>query len=105
MPSFFQLFVTQRAEDKSVRSSIRQATDGRCEAQGTLRRDALQACGSGCSACSLAADKMFYGMLAAYSIFRKVCHVVADSETRPNAAAVARFPKSLAVSTGGCNTI
>jgi hypothetical protein len=32
-PRLSNLFVTQRAEDKSVRSSIRQATDGRCEAQ------------------------------------------------------------------------
>ena len=36
------LFVTQRAERKSSRSSIRQATDGRCGAQGTLRRNPLQ---------------------------------------------------------------
>ena len=42
---------------------------------------------------SLAADKMF-SMPAAYSIFRKICHVVADSETWPNAAAVARFPRN-----------
>jgi hypothetical protein len=41
----------------------------------------------------LAADKMSCGMPAAYSIFRKICHVVADSETWPNAAAVARFPR------------
>ena len=41
-PRSSNLFVTQRAEDKSVRSSIRQATDGRCEAQGTLRRNPLQ---------------------------------------------------------------
>ena len=41
-PRFSNLFVTQHAEDKSVRSSIRQATDGRCEAQGTLRRNPLQ---------------------------------------------------------------
>ena len=33
-------------------------------------------------------------MPAAYSIFRKICHVVADSETGPNAAAVARFPRN-----------
>ncbi|MEA2260701.1 MAG: hypothetical protein QOJ51_3526, partial [Acidobacteriaceae bacterium] len=31
--------------------------------------------------CSLAADKMSCGMPAAYSIFRKTCHAVADSET------------------------
>jgi hypothetical protein len=36
---------------------------------------------------------MTCGMPAAYSIFRKICHVVADSETWPNAAAVARFPR------------
>ena len=41
-PRSSNLFVTQPAEDKSVRSSIRQATDGRCEAQGTLRRNPLQ---------------------------------------------------------------
>ena len=41
-PRSSNLFVTQRAEDKSVRSSIRQATDGRCEAQGTLRRNPLR---------------------------------------------------------------
>jgi hypothetical protein len=41
-PRSSNLFVTQRAEDKSVRSSIRQVTDGRCEAQGTLRRNPLQ---------------------------------------------------------------
>jgi hypothetical protein len=34
------------------------------------------------------------GMPAAYPIFRKICHVVADSETWPNAAAVARFPRN-----------
>jgi|HubBroStandDraft_5_1064220.scaffolds.fasta_scaffold18107_5 hypothetical protein len=38
-PRSFNLFVTQRVEGKSVRSSIRQATDGRCGAQGTLRRN------------------------------------------------------------------
>jgi hypothetical protein len=37
---------------------------------------------------------MTCGMPAAYSIFRKICHVVADSETWPNAAAVARFPRN-----------
>ena len=41
-PRSSDLFVTQSAEDKSVRSSIRQATDGRCEAQGTLSRNPLQ---------------------------------------------------------------
>jgi hypothetical protein len=41
-PRSSNLFVTQSAENKSVRSSIRQATDGRCEAQGTLRRNPLQ---------------------------------------------------------------
>ncbi len=41
-PRSSSLFVTQRAEDKSVRSSIRQVTDGRCETQGTLRRNPLQ---------------------------------------------------------------
>ena len=41
-PRSSNLFETQRAEDQSVRSSIRQATDGRCEAQGTLRRNPLQ---------------------------------------------------------------
>jgi hypothetical protein len=41
-PRSSNLFVTQRAEDKSVRSSICQATDGRCEAQSTLRRNPLQ---------------------------------------------------------------
>jgi hypothetical protein len=44
-PRSCNLFVTQRAEDKSVRSSMRQATDGRCEAQGTLRRNPLQLAG------------------------------------------------------------
>ena len=41
-PRSSNLFVIPPAEDKSVRSSIRQATDGRCEAQGTLRRSPLQ---------------------------------------------------------------
>ena len=41
-PRSSNLFVTQRAEDKSVGSSIRQATDGRCEAQSTLRSNPLQ---------------------------------------------------------------
>jgi hypothetical protein len=41
-PRSSNLFVTQRAEDKSVGSSIRQATNGRCEAKGTLRRNLLQ---------------------------------------------------------------
>ena len=41
-PRSSNLFVTQPAKDNSVRSSIRQATDGRCEAQGTLRRNPLQ---------------------------------------------------------------
>jgi hypothetical protein len=41
-PSSSNLFVTQRVEDKSVRCSIRQATDGRCETQGTMRRNPLQ---------------------------------------------------------------
>jgi hypothetical protein len=72
-PRSSNLFVTQRAEDKSVRSSIRQATDGRCEAQGTLRETRCSACGSDCSDCSLAADKMSCSMPAAYSIFRKIC--------------------------------
>ena len=52
------------------------------------------ACGSDCWACSLAANKMSSDMPGAYSIFRKICHVVADSETCPNAAAVARFPRN-----------
>jgi hypothetical protein len=56
-PRFSNLFVTQHAEDKSVRSSIRQATDGRCEAQGALRRNPLQRRRSDCSVWSLAADK------------------------------------------------
>jgi hypothetical protein len=37
------------------------------------------------------------GMPVAYSIFRKICHVVTDSETWPNAAAVARFPRNASV--------
>ena len=41
-PRSSNLFVTQRVEDRSVRSSVRQATDGRCEAHGTLRRNPLQ---------------------------------------------------------------
>ena len=40
----------------------------------------------------------------AYSIFRKICHVVAGSETGPNTAAVARFLRNGAGSTGRCNT-
>jgi hypothetical protein len=44
-PYSSNLFVTQRAEDRSFRSSIRQATDGRCGAQGTLRRTHCSACG------------------------------------------------------------
>ena len=44
--------------------------------------------------CSLAADKTCCGMPAAYSIFRKICHVIADSETWPNAAAVVRFSRN-----------
>ena len=39
-------------------------------------------------------DKMSCGMPAAYSIFRKICHVVADSETWPAQRAVARFPRN-----------
>jgi hypothetical protein len=42
---------------------------------------------------SLAANKMSCGMPEAYSTFRKICHVVADSETWPNATTVARFEK------------
>lgn len=41
-PRSSNLFVTQHAKDESVRSSIRQATDGRCEAQGALRTNPLQ---------------------------------------------------------------
>jgi hypothetical protein len=87
------VFVTQRAEDKSDRSSMRQATDGRCEAQGTLRRNPLQRLRVRLLGL-LPADKISCGMPAGYSIFRKTCHVVADSETWPNAAAVARFPRN-----------
>ena len=85
------LFVTQRAEDKSVHSSIRQVTDERCEGQDTLRRNPL-----------LRLRVRLLGLLpgcqqnvlpAAYSTFRKICHVVADSETWPNATTVARFEK------------
>jgi hypothetical protein len=90
-PRSSNLFVTQRAEDKSVGSSIRQATDGRCEAQGTLRRNPLQRLRVRLLGGSLAADKMSCGMPAAYSIFRKICHVVADSETWPAQRAVARL--------------
>jgi hypothetical protein len=78
------LFVTQRAEDKSVRSSIRQATDGRCEAQSTLRRNPLQRLRVRLLGLLLAADKMSCGMPAAYSILRRICHVVEDSETWPS---------------------
>src|SRR5271170_6019950 len=94
-PRSSNLFVTQRAEDKSVRSSIRQATDGRCEAQGTLRRNPLQRLRVRLLGLLLAADKMSGGMPAAYSILRKICHVVADSETWPAQRAVARFPRGL----------
>jgi len=40
-PGSSNLFVTQRAEDKSVHSSIRQVADERCEGQDTLRRSPL----------------------------------------------------------------
>jgi hypothetical protein len=40
-PGSSNLFVAQRAEDKSVHSSIRQVTDERCEGQDTLRRNPL----------------------------------------------------------------
>jgi hypothetical protein len=116
-PRSSNLFVTQRAEDKSVRSSIHQATDGRCEAQSTLRRNPLQRLRVRLLGLLLAADKMSCGMPAAYSIFRRSCHVVADSETWPAQWAVVRFPrnvafgnfesnllKSRAGSTGRCNT-
>jgi hypothetical protein len=94
-PRSSNLFVTQRAEDKSVRSSIRQAaTDERCEAQSTLRRNPLQRLRVRLLGLLLAADKMSCGMPAAYSIFRKICHVVADSETWPAQRAVARFPRN-----------
>jgi len=90
-PRSSNLFVTQRAEDKSVGSSIRQATDGRCEAQSTLRRNPLQRLRVRLLGLLLAADKISCGMPAAYSIFRKICHVVADSETWPAQPAVARL--------------
>jgi len=93
-PRSSNLFVTQRAEDKSARSSIRQASGGRCEAQSTLRRNPLQRLRVRLLGLLLAADKMSCGMPAAYSIFRKICHVVADSETWPNAAVVASSRKN-----------
>src|SRR5271157_392773 len=72
MPRSSNLLVTQRAEDKSVRSSIHQATDGRCEAQGTLRRSPLQRRPRvRLLGLLLAADKMSCGMPAAYSYFSK----------------------------------
>jgi hypothetical protein len=48
--------------------------------RGHVEEKPIAAPGSDCSACSRAADKMSCGMPAAYSIFRKTCHVVADSE-------------------------
>jgi hypothetical protein len=89
-PRSSDLFVAYPAEDKSVRPSMHQAADGRYEAQGTLRRNPLQRLRIDCSTCSLATDKMSCVMPAAYSLFRKICHVVADRETWPTAAAVAR---------------
>ena len=41
-PLSSNLLVTQRAEDKSVRSSMRHAADGRCEPKGMLRRNPSQ---------------------------------------------------------------
>jgi hypothetical protein len=70
-PRSSNLFVTQRAEDKSVRSSIRQATDGRCEAQGTLRRNPLQRLRVRLLGLLLAADKMSCGMPACILYFPK----------------------------------
>ena len=91
-PRSSNLFVTQRAEDKSVRSSIRQVTDGRCEAQGKLRRNLFQRLRVRLLGL-LPANKISCGMPAAYSIFRKICHVVADSETWPNAAGRREVPE------------
>src|ERR1700745_125907 len=100
------LFATQRAEDKSVRSSIRQATDGRCEAQGTLRRNPLQRL-----------RVRLLGLLPGcrQNVLQHARSILYFSKDLPmslrirktwsNAAAVARFPRNGAVSTGGCNTI
>jgi hypothetical protein len=42
MPSFLKFVRDSAAEDRSVRSCTRHATDGRCRAQATLRRNPLQ---------------------------------------------------------------
>ena len=70
-PRSSNLFVTQRAEDKSVRSSIRQVTDGRCEAQGTLRRNPLQRLRVRLLGLLPGCQQNVLGMPAAYSIFSK----------------------------------
>jgi hypothetical protein len=80
-PRSSNLFVTQAAEDKFVRSSIRQPPTEDARRRARWGETHCSACGSDCSAGFLAADKMSCGMPAAYSIFRKICHVVADSET------------------------
>ena len=77
-PRSSNLLVTQRAEDKSVRSSMRHAADGRCEPKGTLRRNPSQ--------------RLRHARSIRY--FRKICRVVADSEYLTQAAAVARFPRN-----------
>lgn len=75
-PHSSTLFVTQRAEDKPVRSSTRQATDGKVQGAGHVEeKPHCSAREPDCSACSLAADTMSCGMPAAYSIFRKTCYV------------------------------
>jgi hypothetical protein len=72
-PRSSNLFVTQRAEEKSVRSSIRPAIDGGCKAQSTLRRSPLQRLRVRLLGLLPGCRKMSCGMVAAYSIFRKTC--------------------------------
>jgi len=91
-PRSSNLFVTQRAEDKSVRFFIRPAPDGRCEAQSTLRRNPLQRLRVRLLGLLLAAHKMPCGMPAAYSIFRKICQAVADPEPLVRAAGRREVP-------------
>ena len=104
-PRSSSLFVTQRAKDKAVRSSIHQVADGGCEAQSTLRGSPLQRL-----------RVRLLGLLPGcrQNILRharSILHFSKDPpmslrtrKTRLNAAAATRFPKNGAVSTGRCNT-
>jgi hypothetical protein len=99
-PRCSNLFVAQRAEDESVRCSIHQATDRRCEAQGTLKGNPVAAAAGQVAPLAPCLPTECPAACPQHTPFFE-----AESETWPNAAAVARFPRNRAVSTGRCTTL